>query len=1043
MRADARRATHPQSSHRKKFSSALFLFICWIVAVPTSTIHAVVKIDSGTFGAIEARAIGPATMSGRITAIDAANQDARIVYAGAASGGVWKSINGGNTFKPVFDKHAQSIGAIAVDQNHPDTVWVGTGESDTRNSTSIGTGLYKTTDGGENWQLVGLEQSERISRITIDPKNSAIVYVAVPGHLWNSNEDRGLYKTTDSGKTWQKILYINADTGCSDVVVDPQNPNIVYASTWQFRRKPYFFSSGGPGSGIHKSIDGGKTWTKLTKGLPAGDLGRIALAIAPSKSNFVYATVEAKKTALYRSEDSGASWIQVSTDINVQVRPFYFSHLYVDPKDHKRVYKPGYNLTMSADGGETFTVMGQTIHPDHHALYIDPQNPLNLIVGTDGGVYVSSDRGRNWKFLRNLPVSQFYHVNFDMDTPYNVYGGLQDNGSWMGPSQSINGIENKDWLSVGFGDGFHVWADSQDKNIVYAEFQGGKILRYDKSNGDLKGISPFAKQGQPELRFNWNTPIEISEKNPKAIYVGSQYLFRSMDRGESWEQISPDLTTNDKEKQKQGDSGGLTIDNSTAENHCTIFTISVSPLDENLIWIGTDDGNVQLTRDGGKSWTNLTRNISGVPSHTWVSTIEASRHNPAVAYATFDGHNTGDMKTYVLKTTDYGKTWTSIATDALKSYAHVVREDPVNPNLLFVGTELGLFLTIDGGQQWAQFTGNFPPVSVRDLAIHPRENDLIIATHGRGIYIVDDLTPLRQINEQILESKFAFLETRPAEVRFPRFAQQFAGDDEFIGPNTPEAAWITYYLKDRHMMGNLKVEIYDSEGKLISSLPGGRRKGINRVAWYMRLKPPKVAPSPQLGYGAMVGPTVPEGTYQVKVIKDKESYSSQIQLKSDPTVPYSAEDRRMQFDTSLKLYQMQERLAFLADQITGVRDQAKERSAKLKKNDDLAKRLVSFANGLDALHKSIVATKEGYLTGEEQLREKVVELYLFVSLHAGRPTQSQLGKLDVYTAELDQASSKYRAIVDKQLPDLNTRLTGKNLEPIQLLTKEEWDKKQL
>ena len=1006
-------------------------------------VQAAVKIDSGTFGAIEARAIGPAAMSGRIAAIDAVNNDPRIIYVGAASGGVWKSINGGTTFKPVFDKYSQSIGAIAIDQTRPETVWVGTGESDTRNSVSIGTGLYKTTDGGENWQLVGLEKSERIARITVDPKNPDTVYVAVPGHLWNSNDDRGLYKTVDAGKNWQKILYVNADTGCSDVVVDPQDPKIVYAATWQFRRKPYFFTSGGPGSGIHKSVDGGKTWTQIRNGLPAGDLGRIALAVAPSKTNFLYATVEAKKTALYRSEDAGANWTRVSTDINVQVRPFYFSHVYVDPKDHKRVYKPGFNLTMSADGGETFTALGQSTHSDHHALYINPISPTNLILGTDGGIYVSLDRGYNWIFARNLPLSQFYHVSFDMNTPYNVYGGLQDNGSWMGPSQSVSGIQNKDWRNVGFGDGFHVWADPLDKNVIYSEFQGGKILRFDLSTGDLKGIFPYAKEGQSDLRFNWNTPIELSEKNPKTIYVGAQYVFRSNDKGESWESISPDLTTNDKEKQKQEESGGLTVDNSTAENHCTIFTISASPVDENLIWAGTDDGNLQITRDGGKTWANLTSRIAGLPPNTWVSTVEASRHNPAIAYVTFDGHRTGDMKTYVFKTTDYGQTWKSLVTDTLKGYAHVVREDIVNPDLLFVGTELGLFLTIDGGQQWAQFTGNFPPVAVNDLAIHPRENDLIIATHGRGVYIVDDITPLRQINEKVLESKLAFLETRPAEIRFPRFAQEFSGDDEFVGSNTPEAAWITYYLKDRHLMGDMKIEVYDGEGKLISTLPGGKRKGINRVAWYMRLKPPKVAPSPQLGYGAMVGPTVPEGSYKIKVLKGNETFESQIQLKPDPTVPYSAEDRRMQFDTSMKLYQIQERLAFLADQITGVRDQANDRAGKFPKGDGLAKSLTAFASRLDALHKSIVATKEGYLTGEEQLREKVVELYLFVSLHAGRPTQSQLGKLTVLNTQLDQANSKYETIVNKELKDLNSKLTGKKLEPIKLMTKEEWDKKQL
>lgn len=1023
----------------------LLLSLCFVQTIifPARPTAGEVKIDSNTFGAIQARSIGPAAMSGRIMAIDAVINEPRIIYVGAASGGVWKSINGGTTFKPVFDKYTQSIGAIAIDQDHPETVWVGTGESDTRNSSSVGTGIYKTTDGGENWQLMGLEKSERISKIVIDPKNSETVYVAVPGHLWDANEDRGLYKTVDGGKTWQKILYANADTGCADVVIDPQEPKILYASLWQFRRKPYFFTSGGPGSGLYRSMDGGKNWTKLTNGLPPGDLGRIALSIAPSRPSVLYANVEANKTALYRSEDMGSSWTRVSTDFNIQVRPFYFSDLLVDPKDYNRVYKPGYYLSVSADGGQSFSPLAELAHPDHHALWIDPSNPFHLLLGTDGGVYTSFDRGKTWRFLRNLPISQFYHVNHDMENPYNVYGGLQDNGSWMGPSQSTNGVENKDWRNVGFGDGFHVWADPADDDIIYAEFQGGKIIRHHKSTGEFKEIGPSAKEGQPKLRFNWNTPIEISEKNPATLYVGAQYVYRSTNRGESWEQISKDLTTNDPAKQKQEESGGLTIDNSTAENHCTIFTISASPLNENLIWAGTDDGNVQLTRDEGKTWTNVVGNLPALPRNNWVSSVEASFHDPATAYATFDGHQTGDMKTYVYKTTDYGATWTSITTEALKGFAHVIREDRVNPNLLFVGTEFGLFLTIDGGKQWAQFTGNLPNVSVRDLAIHPRESDLIIGTHGRGIYIVDDITPLRKINRDILESKLAFLETRAAQIRFPRFSQDFPGQDEFVGSNLPEAAMITYYLKERHMFGDLKIEIFDSTGKLVTSVPGGKRKGINRVPWYMRLKPPKTAPSPQLAGGALFGPTLPEGTYTVKLLKGEETYSTQITLHPDPTIPHSAEDRKLQNETTMKLYQMQERLAFIADLVTDARDQAKARAEKLSKGDGLAKSLRTFADKLDTLHKTLVATKEGFITGEEQLREKVVELYLFVSNFAGRPTDSQLARLGVLEKEIEKANAAYEEIIGKELQSLNSRLKNKRLDPIGVMTKEEWEKKQL
>ena len=1023
-------------------SIARLLFVCLILTLcAASGIYAQVKVDASTFGAIEARAIGPATMSGRIMAIDAVAKEPRIIYVGAASGGVWKSINSGTSFKPVFDKYTQSIGAIAIDQNHPDTVWVGTGESDTRNSVSVGTGIYKTTDGGENWQMMGLEKSEHISRIIVDPKNSDTVYVAVPGHLWDSNEDRGLYKTTDGGKTWSKILYVNSDTGCSDVAVDPQMPSIVYAVTWQFRRKPYFFTSGGPASGIHKSIDGGKTWKKLTTGLPEGDFGRIALAISPSRPSVLYANVESKRTYIYRSDDMGETWQRLSNPYNVQARPFYFSHLVVDPTDYNRIYKPGFSLSVSADGGNSFKDLADSVHSDEHAFWVNPQDPFQLMVGTDGGVYFSYDRGNTWSIRRNLPLSQFYHVSVDMEVPYNVYGGLQDNGSWRGPSQSINGVENKDWLNVGFGDGFYAWPDQKDKNVIYSEFQGGQILRYHKNTGEVKSIKVYPTENQAKLRFNWNTPIEVSEKNPAAIYVGSQFVHKSTDQGESWQTISPDLTTNNPEWQKQEESGGVTIDNSTAENYCTVFTIGASPLDENIVWAGTDDGNLQVTTDAGKTWTNVIANVTGLPKNTWVSSVEPDRKDAGAAYATFDGHQTGDMKTYVYKTMDYGKTWTSLSSEGLKGYAHVVREDLVNPNLLFVGTEFGLFLSVDGGKQWAQFTGNLPNVAVRDIVVHPRDSDLILATHGRGVYIVDDITPLRQINQQILESKVAFLNTAPAVLSFPRINQDFPGDDEFVGHNKPDAAFIVYYMKERHLFGDLKLEIYDSEGNLVSSIPGGKRKGINRVAWYMRMKAPRVAPSTQLTFGPPIGPTVPEGTYTVRLIKGDEKYETKITLAPDPTVPHPDADRKLQQETTMKLYKMQERLAFVSDSMTDLRDQARERAVKLK-SDALAKNLNTFADRLDTIHKTLVATKEGLLTGEEQLREKVVELYLFVSFYAGKPTDSQIKQTAALAKEIETKNSEFESITGKELSALNSRLSDKKLVPLKTLTKEEWEKRQ-
>lgn len=1013
---------------------AMFLLIV-LVAAPASA-----QIDTGTLGGLEARSLGPARMSGRITAIDAQNRN--ILWVGAASGGVWKSTNGGTTFKPVFDKHIQSIGALAVDQTRPDTVWVGTGESNTRNSVSVGAGLYKTTDGGENWTLVGLEKVERISKIVIDPKKPDTVYVAGVGALWSASPERGLYKTTDGGKTWEKILYIDDNTGCADVALDPQEPNIVYASTWQFRRKGWFFTSGGPGSGLHKSTDGGKTWRRLTRDMPEGELGRIAIAVAPTRPNVVYANIEAKKTALYRSDDMGESWKRVNNSLNVTVRPFYFSFLMVDHKDYNKVYKLGLGLGVSRDGGQSFSDVGSSTHGDHHALWVDPQNSSFMYLGTDGGVYKTYDGGNSWSMLRNLPVSQFYHVSYDLARPYNVYGGLQDNGSWTGPSQSPGGIQNSEWRNTGFGDGFYSFADPSDPDVIYSEYQGGRLLRYHRSTGETKFIAPFPKDGEPKLRFNWNTPFQMSRSNPKTIYLGSQFLFVSTDQGESWARISGDLTTNDPEKQRQEESGGLSIDNSTAENHCTIYTISDSTLDPQVIWTGSDDGQVHLTRDGGKSWQNVTSNIPGLPANTWVSSIEASRHDDATAYATFDGHTFGDMKAYVYKTTDYGKTWQSITTDAIKGFAHIVREDPVNPRLLFVGTEHGLYVSVDGGKQWGQFTGKFPQmVPVRDLAIHPREHDLIIATHGRGIYIIDDITPLRQLTEEVTAKSLHIFKSRPSPTSIATSEQEFPGSDEFVGSSLPEAAYITYYLKDRHVVGDFKIEILDSEGKLITTLPGGKRRGINRVPWFMRMKAPKVPRSNSLEGGISLGPMVAEGVYTVKITRGSEVAEGKIELVSDPRLPHSAEDRRLQRETVMKLYKLQERLAYVAEAVVTVRNQVQQKAKELK-GDALSKGLEGFAESLDKLHKSMVATKaEGLITGEERLRERVLTLYQNVSSYGGRPSKSQLEQASLLETQIERANAEFERLLSKELDNFNTRLKAKKLEPITVLTEEEWSKK--
>jgi photosystem II stability/assembly factor-like uncharacterized protein len=1006
-----------------------------------------VKVDSETISGLGARSIGPAIMSGRIAALDAVVEKGRLtIYVGSASGGVWKSVNDGTTFKPVFDKYNQSIGAVTIDPGNPKTVWVGTGETWVRNSVSVGDGIYKTIDGGDNWNRMGLADTERISRILVDPQNTDTVYACATGHLWNPSPDRGVFKTSDGGKTWQKVLYQNEDTGCATIAMDPQDSRILYAAMWQFRRKPYIFTSGGPGSALFKSTDGGATWKKLKKDLPGGEWGRIAIAVAPSRPSTVYAVVEAKNTALFRSDDLGESWAEMNSGPEIVGRPFYFATLFIDPKNYQRVYKPATGLVVSDDGGKTFSGIGGSVHSDFHAMWINPSNPEQILVGTDGGLYVSADRGNTWRFIANLPLSQFYHVSYDMEQPYNVYGGLQDNSTWVGPSRGPSGVLNRDWRSVYGGDGFWAFPDPSEPNYVYAEYQGGNLARINRKTLETKDIKPLPDAGEKKFRFNWNSPIHISPTQKGTIYFGAQYLFRSRDRGDSWERISPDLTTNDPIKQKQEESGGLTVDNSDAEAHTTIYTISESPKNSSVVWVGTDDGNLQVTRDGGKHWSNVVSSVPGLPASTWVSTVEASRFDEATAYATFDGHASGDMKTYVYRTIDFGKTWQSLVTTDIKGYAHVIKEDTVSKNLLFIGTEIGLFISLDGGKQWAQFKGgDFPPVAVRDLAMHPRESDLIIATHGRGIWIVDDLTPLRALTPEVLATNAAFLESRPSVMTIPANEFGFNGDAEFVGRSASESAVITYYQKKRHIFGDLRFEVYDSSGKLVSTIPGSVRRGINRLEWSMRMKAPKVPPAAALvpNYFSFVGPRALDGTYTVKMIKGKETYTTELKLVPDPRSKHTRPDRELQFETVMKLYNMLGQLTFVTDKITDARDQSRDRAGKLAANDPDRKRLEELAKSIDGIRSKVVATREGGgITGEEKIREQLGTLYGSVNGYEGRPTQSQINRMAALGKELAVVVAEFDALSKKEMSAINAALEKKKADPIKLLTKEEWDKRQ-
>ena len=1015
------------------------------------------KFDSDTISGLGARNIGTAEASGRVSALSAVKEDGRLtIYIGAASGGVWKSVNGGTTFKPVFDKQTvQSIGAIAIDPQHAKTVWVGTGESWTRNSVSIGDGIYKSMDGGENWINMGLTDSERISKILIDPKDGNIVYACVPGKLWSDSDDRGVYKTSDGGKTWSKILKgANASTGCSMISMSSADPNVLFAGMWDFRRKGWTFRSGGEsptapsGSGLFTSTDGGATWSdldeKTAQGLPPKPWGRVAVTAAPSKPNVLYALIESPRSALYRSDDGGKTWQERDRSQFMVWRPFYFANLIVDPKNENKLYKPDLTLIMSDDGGKSFSPIGGGAHGDFHDVWIDPENTNHVIAGDDGGVWYSYDSGNTWWKAANLPIAQFYHVSVDDADPYHVYGGLQDNSVWIGDSAYPGGVSNQRWENLYGGDGFFAFADPADANYVYVESQGGDIARVNRQTLSSRGIKPQPNYGEGKLRFNWNTPIHMSPNEKGTIYIGAQFLFRSRDHGQTWDRISPDLTTNEPEKQKQEESGGVTVDNSYAEMHTTIYSISESPRDAQTIWVGTDDGNVQVTRDGTKTWTNVVANVPDLPKASWVSWVEASRFDPATAYVTFDRHTFGDMEPHAYKTNDYGKTWSAIVAkdSGVRGFAHVIKEDTVSPNLLFLGTEFGLWVSLDGGTRWAQYKGNdFPDVSVRDLAIQPRESSLVVATHGRGIWIIDDISPLRKLKPEVMAQEAVFVPGKPTQQRLNANGGWGDGNGVFIGPNPPDGALIYYYQKKRHIYGKMKIEILDAQGKLVDTVPANSRRGLSRVEWSMRLKAPRVPPAATAAFEAATGPRVLPGTYTVKMTRGSETYTTSLVISLDARAKFTTEDRKQNFDAIMRVYNLLGDMTFDVDRINSAREELSARAAKLATNDPLRKQLDLLTAKTGEMRKKIVATTEGgAITGEERIREHTAELYGDLENYEGRPTDYQLARIDSLQHDLDDVTKDFNTFLTADLRGVNASLQKKKLEIIQPLSREQWEK---
>lgn len=990
------------------------------------------------FGDMRARQIGPALMSGRIIDLEAHPTNDRIIYVGSAGGGVWKSANGGASFQPIFDEHAQSIGKVKLDPKNPDQViWVGTGEIWTRNSVSVGDGLYKTTDGGQNWNKVGFEKSERISSIEINPNNTQEMYVGVLGALWGDSEERGVFKSTDGGVTWEKTLYIDQTTGCGDLIMDPNDPNILYASMWEFRRTPWSFNSGGNKSALYKSTDAGKTWKKIHNGFPAGKLGRIAVAVAPSDSKILYSVLETEdenKRGLYKSTDAGASWTHLNSDFGLVVRPFYFSRIVIDPRNPDVVVKGGLLGSISRDGGKTFKNLGY-MHADIHDIQFDIKNSDRMYVGTDGGVYRTWDGGTSMEIVANLPLSQFYHISVDNEEPYNIYGGLQDNGSWYGPSRSVGGIEARDWTSVGAGDGFRV-LPHPTKKILYSEMQGAEnVWRYDMEKQQTVSVQPLQVEGYDDFRFNWNAPMATSEHNADRFYMGSQYLHKSDDMGSTWKIISPDLTTNDKSKQQQENSGGISKDNSGAENHCTIFTIAESPIDENVIWVGTDDGNVQVTQDGGKTWKNTSANISGLPANTWCYHIEASVHNKGTAYAVFDGHTTGDMNAYAYKTTDFGATWKSIITNDVYGFCRNIQEDYESEDLLFLGTEFGLYITANGGKNWNKFTNNMPATAVHFIDLQKQTNDLVMGTHGRGVIIIDDISPLRQINQEVLAKNVHFFDIKPG---IHREKSAFGGGStemQFVGPNSSDDLKLTYYLKKKHIFGKMSIDVYDLQGKKLTELAPGKSKGINIVNWNGLMKQPKLAKGKTLAFGGLTSPRVPAGKYKIVMTKGKESFEKEVEILNDPNSSISDAERKENHDATMKLYNMSQGLAYMVYELDEMLAKAEEVSKAGGKK--ITEPLVSELNELKKT--LVVTTGDNYVaSAEPELRGKLANLYSKLAGTFNAPTQSEKDNMTLLENRYKKAQDDFAKIKLKRWSKVQKFMTSKNIADVKMKSFDEF-----
>ncbi|WP_394971268.1 WD40/YVTN/BNR-like repeat-containing protein [uncultured Croceitalea sp.] len=1039
---------------------------------------------------LKPRNIGPGGMSGRVTAIDVVTDNPDVMYVGTASGGLWKSTSGGIKWDPIFDKElTASIGAVAIQQSNPSVIWVGTGEGNPRNSLNGGFGVYKSLDGGKTWKAMGLEKTRHIHRVIIDPTDPNTVYVGAIGSPWGVHPERGVYKTTDGGQTWSKILFVNNKTGVADLVMDPTNPNKLIAAMWEHKRDPWFFKSGGEGSGLHMTHDGGKTWKRLTDedGLPKGELGRIGITIAKNKSNIVYALVEAKKNALYKSEDGGFKWKKINDKNDIGNRPFYYSDIHVDPENENRLFSVFTYVNVSEDGGKNFSQLmpaygvDNGVHPDHHAWWIHPNNGQFMIDGNDGGMNITKDGGKTWRFIGNLPVAQFYHINVDNEYPYNVYGGMQDNGSWRGPAYvwRAQGIRNSYWQEIAFGDGFDVVPDLDNNQFGYAMSQQGFVSRYDWKTGNNYIVRPTPPDAETKLRFNWNAGIGQDPYDNSTVYFGSQFVHKSTNKGLTWEVISPDLTTNDPEKQKQSESGGLTMDATGAENHCTILVIEPSPVEKDMLWVGTDDGRVHITQNGGANWTDVTKNIKGLPAGSWIPQIKASKKNKGEALLIANDYRRFNYTPYAYRTKDYGKTWTRIVdANDVESYTLSIVEDPVNSNLVFLGTDDGLYISFDAGNKWQKWTEGFPTVSTKDLVIQPREHDLVIGTFGRAAWVLDDIRPLRALasNKSILSKDIKLFDSPTAyQAAYQQpTGSRFGGDALYNAENKKGGAMITYYLKEgkkdmkkdkkdddekdknekeenektddkKELTGvqkkdSVKFDFYDGN-RLIRTLKykTPEKAGFHRIYWGMDEKGPdrparKISKNKRERGGVEVKP----GTYKVKMSFGETSDSTSVTVKTDPRLDVPLASINEIYEHSKKLEDYTQTAADAVKQLVKNKDLANKFSKEMKTLDkDKYKDQIKASGNIVKAIDSVIAIyigKEDKRQGitrnpEVNVMQRIGNASFYVGTRKSGLTKTEKDLIKYAEDDLKSALDKTNSFFNKKWKAYRESIEALNLSP--------------